>query len=75
MTNWKKNIAVYLMAECKEIELKYIALSEVIEEKEQEKIEKYKQEIKIEAEILEEQILYYDDDVGEKKYKLEKVIK
>ncbi len=53
ITNWKKNIAVYLMAECKEIELKYVAISEIEEEKEQEKIEKYKEEIKKESEILE----------------------
>ncbi len=53
ITNWKKNIAVYLMAECREIELKYIAISEVEEEQKNEKIEKYKEEIKVEAEILE----------------------
>lgn len=53
VTNWKRNIAVYLMAECREIELKYIAISEVKEEKENEKIEKYKEEVRIEAELLE----------------------
>ena len=53
VTNWKRNIAVYLMAECREIELKYIAISEVREEKENEKIEQYKEEIKVAAEMVE----------------------
>lgn len=35
ITNWKKNIAVYMMAECREIELKYEALNEVMEEREE----------------------------------------
>lgn len=55
VTNWKKNVAVYIMAECKEIELKYEALNEVIEEREEKKENIYKEEIKIKNEILENQ--------------------
>lgn len=50
VTNWKKNIAVYMMAECREIELKYEALNKLIEEKKEEKIKIYKEEIKKEIE-------------------------
>ena len=53
VTNWKRNIAVYLMAECREIELKYMAISEVKQEKENEKLEQYKEDVKIEIENLE----------------------
>lgn len=53
ITNWKKNIAVYMMAECREIELKYEALNEVIEEKKEEKLEIYKQEVKKQIEDME----------------------
>lgn len=53
VTNWKRNIAVYLMAECREIELKYIAISEVKQEKENERLEQYKEEVKLEIENLE----------------------
>ena len=53
VTNWKRNIAVYLMAECREIELKYIGISELKQEIENEKINEYKEKAKEELEILE----------------------
>ena len=50
ITNWKKNIAVYLMAECREIELIYKSKNIINEEKKEEKITKYKEEAKEEYE-------------------------
>ena len=50
ITNWKKNIAVYLMAECREIELIYKSKNIINEEKQEEKITKYKEEAKEEYE-------------------------
>ena len=40
VTNWKKNIAVYLMSECREIELKYEKLNEAKEENKEQVVEK-----------------------------------
>ena len=50
VTNWKKNIAVYMMAECKEIELIYKSKNIIYEEKNEEKLIKYKEEAKEEFE-------------------------
>ena len=43
VTNWKKNIAVYMMAECREIELIYKSKNIIHEEKKEEKLIKYKE--------------------------------
>lgn len=53
ITNWKKNVVVYLMAECKEIELRYQAESKIIEEKNEEKQNKYEEEAKVKYEKIE----------------------
>ena len=52
ITNWKKNIAVYMMAECREIEIKYEAEAKILEEKRQEKLKKYEEEAKIKYEMV-----------------------
>lgn len=57
VTNWKKNIAVYMMAECREIELIYKSKNIIHEEKKEEKLIKYKEEAKEEFEKNEKEKL------------------
>lgn len=54
ITKWKKNIAVYVMAEFKELEMKYEAERKVLKENYSEKMKKYEEEAKEKHEKLKE---------------------
>lgn len=67
VTNWKKNIAVYLMAECKEIQKKYdiqIKVLEEIKEEKEKKIEEIQKEkiLNIEKADLDKIIQQVEDE-------------
>lgn len=57
ITKWKKNIAVYIMAEFKELEMKYEAERKVILEKESDKMKKLEDEAREKQEKLKEESL------------------
>lgn len=57
ITKWKKNIAVYVMAEFKELEMKYEAERKVLKEKLSEKMKRYEEEAKEKHEKLKDESL------------------
>lgn len=57
ITKWKKNIAVYIMAEFKELEMKYEAERKVVRENYSEKMKKFEEEAKEKHEKLKEESL------------------
>lgn len=57
VTSWKRNVILYLMAECKEIEYKYAAEESVRDEIKAEKIKKIEEEAKSKIEEIEKESL------------------
>lgn len=55
ITTWKRNVILYLMAECKEIEYRYTAEENVKEEMQIEKIKQIEEETKNRIEVLEKE--------------------
>lgn len=57
ITKWKKNIAVYVMAEFKELEIRYEAERKVLKENYSEKMKRYEEEAKEKHEKLKDESL------------------
>ena len=79
LTTWKRNIILYLMAECKEIEYKYKASKNVFQEFKDEKLkvieEKIKEKVKeLENESLEDLITEVDKQIEDNFKKVDSLL-